>query len=51
LLETAVRSAAPHFSLCRHGVDAYSGQPAKMMETEEVGLRNVCVVALAAGGA
>jgi len=33
------------------GVDAYSRQPAKTMETEETGLRNVCAAALAAGGA
>jgi UDP-glucose 4-epimerase len=33
------------------GVNAYSGQPAKTMETEETGLRNVCAAALAANGA
>jgi nucleoside-diphosphate-sugar epimerase len=33
------------------GVDAYSTQPAKTMETEETGLRNVCRAALAVGGA
>jgi UDP-glucose 4-epimerase len=32
------------------GMRAYSGQPAKTMETEEVGLRNVCQAALSCSG-
>ena len=33
------------------GVEAYSSRPARTMETEEVGLRNVCRAALASGKA
>src|SRR5258707_1075228 len=44
---TAVRRAADGCKAIFHcaamvGVEAYSKQPAKTMETEETGLRNVC---------
>jgi len=50
----AVREAAQGCSLIFHcaamvGIAAYSGQPARTMETEESGLRNVCAAARRAG--
>ena len=52
----AVTSAAQGCAAIYHcaaivGVDAYGKQPARTMETEEVGLRHVCRAALAQGAA
>jgi UDP-glucose 4-epimerase len=51
-----VRQAAQGCSAIFHcaamvGVDAYGRWPAKTMETEQVGLRNVCLAAVSVGGA
>ena len=51
VLRAAEACAAVFHCAAMVGVDAYSKQPAKTMETEETGLRNVCNAALAAGGA
>src|SRR5438128_2445480 len=51
LLRAAEACGAIFHCAAMVGVDAYSKQPAKTMETEETGLRNVCSAALAIGGA
>src|SRR5215470_3841761 len=51
----AVRSAGQGVDVIFHcaamvGVNAYSKHPARTMEVEEVGLRNVCAIAIATPG-